>query len=339
MTVQPTRATPINRARAALSTVAPAPSAGRAPAASGRMSLDNVTEGGNEPYRIIIYGVEGIGKTSFALSAPKPIVLGAENGLGAFPRQKRFPKPGNWADCIAAVDELIQRESAYRSLVVDTLDWAEPLAWADVCAEGSKKSIKDFKYGDGFTAALEKVREFCGRLEVLQEKRGMNIILVAHAHLRSTKSPDTEDYERWTMKLHEKSGAAYREWAEDVLFTNYELYTAPDESGRHKAISTGKRLLFTEKRAAFDAKNRWSLPEVLDLDWHAYAKAVTRNRRAAEEIRELLNGQPDRLVAFERWVDETDPKIHEFVAKRDALIAEGTSAQPNSNDSNEGATT
>lgn len=331
-----TQAMPINRPKFANA----APTQAK-PAGPSRMTLEAIMGGYQEsPHRTVIYGVEGIGKTTFAASAPKPIILGAEDGLG-FLSAKRFPTPDTWAEVHQALDTLTDREHPYKTFIVDTLDWLEPLVWSAVCSEGGKKSIKDFGFGDGYTAALEKSREFMKRLKTLRDKRGMNIVLISHAHLKKLANPEGEDYERYTMKLHEKTGAAFREWADDVLFANWETYTAADSSGKHKGIGTGKRLLFTEKRPGFEAKNRWSLPETIEMPsdanaWRVYTDAVNHNRKAGEHILAALKDQPERLTKAREWLD-TDPPIHQIVAKRNALL-ENTQPANEGNNSNEGET-
>ena len=45
--------------------------------------LDSIQSGKeNRPPRIMIYGAEGVGKSTFAASAPNPVFIQTEDGLG-----------------------------------------------------------------------------------------------------------------------------------------------------------------------------------------------------------------------------------------------------------------
>ena len=103
--------------------------------APSRMTLSAVTRGRvAAPLRVLCYGVEGVGKSTLGASAPAPIFLGAEDG-SALLDVARFPQPRAWTDVLEAVRVLIHEEHDYRTLVIDSLDWIEPLVWAAVCAE------------------------------------------------------------------------------------------------------------------------------------------------------------------------------------------------------------
>jgi len=241
---------------------------------SPRMSLAAVTRGQvSKPHRVLIYGPEGVGKTTFAASAPDPIIIGTEDGSGALD-VPRFPRPESWGDVLEAVDALTAKGHDYRTCVIDSLDWAEPMVWAHVCAASSKSSIEDFGFGKGYVEALNEARKLL----------------------------------------------AVREWADAVLFANWEQYAA-EVDGRTKGVSTGRRVLHTTKTAAFEAKNRFALPDEIDLSWAGFAKAVERNRQAPQEIRDLLAGDAEKTAKFDAWATKSPP-LHELVAMRDRLIAD-----------------
>lgn len=296
------------------------PEAQGSKATAGRMGLANVKRGPiASPHRVVLYGAEGVGKTTFAASAPSPIFIGTEDGSGALD-VARFPRPEAWSDILEAVRELTDAEHDYQTVVVDSLDWAEPLLWAHVCDEHKQASIEAFGYGRGYVEALQTARRFLGALELLQSKRGMHVVLIAHAHLKKYANPAGEDWDRWTMKVQEKFGGAVREWADTVLFASWEQY-ATQVDGRTKGVSTGRRLIYTTKTAAYEAKNRFALPESLDLSWSAFAKSVDRNRKATTEIRALLASDAEKLAKFEAWASSPRP-MHEMVAMRDRIQEE-----------------
>jgi len=287
---------------------------------STRMTLAAVTRGQiAKPHRVLIYGPEGVGKTTFAASAPEPIIIGTEDGSGALD-VPRFPRPESWSDVIEAVEALTAPDHGYRTCVIDSLDWAEPMVWAHVCAASGKASIEDFGFGKGYVEALSEARRLLAALERMQAVASMHVVIIAHAHLRKFANPSGEDWDRWTTKTNDKLGGAVREWADAVLFANWEQYAA-EVDGRTKGVSTGRRVIHTTKTAAFEAKNRYALPDEIDLSWAAFAKAVDRNRAAAHEIRDLLAEDADKLAKFSAW-SAKNPPLHELVAMRDRIIAD-----------------
>lgn len=256
-----------------------------APKPASRMKLASVVTGKlAKPIRVLVYGIEGVGKSTFGANAPAVIFLGAEDGTSELD-VARFPEPRTWVDVLDAITELTTGEHAYQTLAIDTLDWLEPLCWAHVCLTMRGKdgkpleSIEDAGYGKGYAAALDHWRVLLSMLERLRAQRGMNIVLLAHSWIKSFKNPEGDDYDRHEMKLHAKAGGLLREWSDAVLFATHETYTH-ERNGRTKGISTGARVLYTQRRASWDAKNRSDLPEVLPLDWQAFADAVAAHRPA-----------------------------------------------------------
>jgi hypothetical protein len=279
-----------------------------------RMSLVGVVQGRvQKPIRALVWGVEGIGKSTFGSNAPSPIFLGAEDGTTELD-VARFPEPSTWQDVFDAVTELTTAEHSYRTLVLDTLDWLEPLCWEHVCAKPDARgkritSIEDFGYGKGYAAALDEWRRLLSAIERLRNTRNMHVVLLAHGWIKPFKNPDGPDYDRHELKLHPKAGGLLKEWCDAVLFANYETLTH-EANGRTKGVSTGARVLHSQRRAAFDAKNRYDLPETLPLDWEAFAEAVAAHRPA----------DPARLKAriatlLEHADVETSTKVTAALAK------------------------
>ena len=247
--------------------------------APGKMALTSITRGKIEkPVRVVLYGVEGVGKSTFAADAPSPIFLGAEDGTAQLDTA-RFPEPSSWADVLEAIDTLERETHDYKTLAVDTLDWLEPLVWEHVCRAAGKKDIEDFGFGKGYVAALDEWRRFLARLDALRARRGMQVVLLAHSWTKMFKNPEADDFERYELKLHAKAGGLVKEWADAVLFARFEVF-AHEKNGRVRGVSTGARVLHTVRTAAYDAKNRHDLPDTLPLEWRAFAEAVAAHRPA-----------------------------------------------------------
>lgn len=255
-------------------------------ATKSRMTLSSVSRGRRtQPNRVLIYGVEGIGKSSFAGDAPSPVFIGAEDGTAQLD-VARFPSPNSWQDILDAIQSLAVDKHDYQTVVLDTLDWAEPRLWEFICARDNQPNIEAYGYGKGFSAALDEWRVLIKRLDELQKARGMGVVLVAHSQIKPFKNPEGEDYDRYEMKLHAKAGGMFKEWADAVLFANYETVAMKDGRKRVRGVDTGMRLVHTERRAAFDAKNRFGLPESLPLSWADFEAAITAKQPASPEALE-----------------------------------------------------
>lgn len=257
-----------------------------------RMTLAHITRGKQErPLRVIVHGVEGVGKTSFGAAAPSPIFLCSEDGT-AHLDVARFPIPHTWADVLEAVRVLTHEDHSFKTLVVDTLDWLEPLCWQHVCHLHGKLSIEDFGFGKGYINALEQWRVLLGRLDILVRNRRMHVVMVAHSVVKRVDDPQTGAFDRYQMKLHDKSSAVLREWVDAVLFARHEVRVV-ERNGKSRGMSSGNRLLHTTWTAAYDAKNRFDLPETLPLSWEDFEAACKAHvpadpARLMAEIEELL---------------------------------------------------
>ena len=256
-----------------------------------RMQLGAVQSGRlDKPKRVLLYGSEGVGKSTFGAGAPSPIFLGAEDGTAQLD-VARFPEPETWQDALDAIEQLITEDHEYQTLVIDTLDWLEPLCWAHVCAEGKKPSIEDFGYGKGYVAALDQWRVFFSALDRLRGTKQMGIVLLAHSHIRTFRNPEGEDFDRYELKLNTKAAGLCKEWPDAVLFTQYETFTH-EKNERVKGVSTGARIVHTERRAAFDAKNRYGLPPAIPLGWADFEAAIGNPGKADE-----LHATASELIA------------------------------------------
>jgi AAA domain len=268
-------------------------------APSGRMSLTNIVSGRIvKPMRLLVYGLEGVGKSTFAASAPNPIYLGAEDGTSELD-VRRFAQPEQFVHLLEAIAELTTAEHGFQTLVIDTLDWAEPFIWKRVCETCAKpgrpplRSIEEMGYGKGYVEAGGFWRQLIAALERLRERRRMDVVLLAHSEIKTFKNPAGEDFDRYQMKLHKGAAATWREWCDAVLFADHDITTYEDDRKRTKGIGSKARILRTEHNAAWDAKNRYDLPATLPLDWEAFAEAAAAHR---PDDPARLRTQIDRLL-------------------------------------------
>ncbi len=246
-----------------------------------RMNLAALVKGKQaRPIRVVLFGTEGVGKSTFAAAAPAPIFLGAEDGTSHLD-VTRFPMPTTWQEVLDAIRVLETEPHDFKTLVVDTLDWAEPMLWAHICKRDEMANVEAYGYGKGYVAALDEWRVFLGALERMRDRRGMNIVFLAHSWIKPFKNPDGEDFDRYEFKLHPKASGLIKEWVDAVLFANFETFAVKDaKTKRTKGVSTGARLVYTTRTAAYDAKNRADLPESMPLAWEDFAAALEAHKPA-----------------------------------------------------------
>jgi hypothetical protein len=252
------------------------------------MTLANVVTGRiKRPLRELLYGPEGVGKSTFGADAPNPIFIALEEGTANLD-VARFPQPEYLDEVYQALRALGTEEHAYKTLVIDTLDALEPLIWKHICKAQNVANIEEFGYGKGYNYALDEWRNLLNWIERLQAKKDMHVILLAHASIKTFKNPQGEDFDRYQLKLHEKAGGLIKEWCESVLFANYDIQAKKEKRySRAKGVSTGARWIYTVRHAAYDAKNRYNLPERLPLRFDEFWAA--RERGTPTDVSKLVS--------------------------------------------------
>lgn len=226
--------------------------------------------------RVCVYGVEGIGKSTFASAAPSPVFIQTEDGLGSL-NVEHFPLATKLSDVMTALATLFTETHEYQTVVLDSLDWLENFIVRDV---ESRYEAKDLAYGKGAILQAERWREVLEGLNALRNQKNMAVVLIAHTQIKRFDSPETEPYDRFQLKLQERSSALVREWVDALLFANYRTVVKSSDVGFNKSvargISTGERLLFTAERPAFQAKNRYGMPDSIPLSWDAFVSSISK---------------------------------------------------------------
>jgi hypothetical protein len=224
--------------------------------------------------RVMIYGVEGIGKSTFAAGAPNPIFILTEDGLGSL-SVDHFPVAKTFANVLEAIGTLYDEIHDFQTVVIDSLDWLENIIWREV-EQGH--DAKDLAYGKGAIIAADRWRQVLEGLDALRMARKMAVVLIAHTTIKRFDSPEVEPYDRYQPKLQERSSAVIREWVDALLFANYKVMVKKDDVGFNKTttrgFTTGERLLFTNERPAYMAKNRYALPDSIPLSWDAFESSI-----------------------------------------------------------------
>lgn len=230
--------------------------------------------------KVVVYGPEGIGKSTFASQFPDALFIDTEGSTKKL-NVKRFEKPSSWEMLKLQVD-YVRTTKPCKTLIIDTIDWAEQLCIEFVCAAHNKKGIEDFGYGNGYVYEKEEFGKFLNLLEDVINA-GINVVLTAHAILRKFEQPDEMGaYDRWELKLGKKTtnliAPMVKEWADMVLFANYKtMSVSVDKEGKKHKAQGGRRVMYTSHHPCWDAKNRDGLPEEADFDYSVIKSVIEAN--------------------------------------------------------------
>ncbi len=242
--------------------------------------------------KVILYGPEGIGKSTFASRFPEPVFIDTE-GSTRHMDVARLPKPTSWIMLLDAVKYIRDNPGVCKTLVLDTLDWAEVLCTQHICNTAQKKGIEDFGYGKGYVYAAE---EFGRLLNLLDEviDRGVNVLGTAHAKMRKFEQPEeTGAYDRWEMKLSKNTAPLVKEWCDSLLFANYKILTVRSAENKQTVKAQGgRRTMYTCHHPCWDAKNRWGLPEETEFDYSVIAPHIYVSGTAVSVSAPMVNEQP-----------------------------------------------
>jgi hypothetical protein len=241
-----------------------------------------------EPLRIVLQGVEGVGKTTFAATAPGAVFIGPEDGGGDLDLHRITV--ASWSAALDAVRALTDEPHDYRVVVFDTIDFLERLLHLHL-TKGEKSMEKiEGGYGKGYKVAAEEMLRLITALDALRSKRRMAVIGLAHTEIKKFDDPSGAAYDRYQIRMHKDTAAMWSGWADCVLFANFDVRVRVNEGGgtaeilkKGKAVDRApERVLYTERRPAFDAKNRYGLAFEIPLSWDAFAAAIRWNERDAK---------------------------------------------------------
>lgn len=279
--------------------------------------------------KVVVYGPEGIGKSTFASQFPEPVFIDTEGSTKDLD-VARFEPASSWTMLLNQVASVKAHPELCRTLVIDTADWAEMSCIAHVCAKYQKNGVEDFGYGKGYVYVQE---EFGRLLNLLEEvvQNGTNVVMTAHAKMRKFEQPDEMgSYDRWEMKLTKQTAPMVKEWADMVLFANYKTFVVNVDGqgvqkGKNKAQG-GKRVMYTAHHPCWDAKNRYGLPEELPFDYgeiaHIIEPASGSRTKQREEAAEPAAGQTIEQTTLQREkskMQEASTNIHTEAAPEPEL--------------------
>lgn len=289
-----------------------------APTPPPKLSLARVSKGRIEhAFWVHVHGGEGVGKTSLGAAAPDALFLDVEQGSMnldvtrfQFDDQGRT-MPRTFDELLEAV-RVVEREThPYKTFVVDTLDAVEALIWRHICDRDGKENIAAYGYAKGENiVALDEWRKLIAALERVRA-RGINVLTLSHSIVKRFDDPESDGWDRYVLKLHDKAGGLVKERADAVLFARFEVVKTKSKDDRKKvrAALTDARFLCTKKTGAYDAKNRYDLPDEIPLDWNELVAAIRAHKPAdPADLVAAIERKAERLgelkVQTLKWLKE-----------------------------------
>lgn len=296
----------------------------------------NITRGViKSAQKVVIYGPEGIGKSTFASHFPNPLFIDTEGSTKNL-NIARMDKPSSWTMFKEEIEYVKQNPDICKTLVIDTIDWAEQLCVEYICAQHDKSGIESFGYGNGYVYEKEEFGKLLNSLEDLID-RGINVVLTAHAQLRKFSQPDEfGEYDRWELKLGKKTGSQIsplvKEWADIVLFANYKTYAvATDKDGKKFKAQGGDRVMYTQHHPCWDAKNRHGLPETMPFDFAGIAHIFNDNGTDVPDV--TVQPLPQQIVQQNETAKpvNTQPSMDELLDENKEIEQPTTEPKPTIN--------
>lgn len=256
--------------------------------------------------RWVIYGTEGIGKSTLVSHFPDPLYIDTESGTLQLD-VKRVDEINTWKDITDTIDDVIADTSVCQTLVVDTADRAEQMLIQDMLEKDNKASIEDYGYGKGYTKLQERFqKELLNRLDKLIGQ-GIQVVVIAHSRQRTVNPPDGNPYDHYELKCSKNVSPILKEWADCLLFLNYQfLVTTEQGASKGKAQGSGRRVMYCTHMPQWDAKNRFGLPDEVPMEYESIRKIVEGSVQKKPESTELdINAPNNGIVDGDNPVEIT----------------------------------
>ena len=216
------------------------------------------------PAKVVIYGHEGVGKSTLASKFPSPLFLDIEGSTSRMD-VARIDEPCDSLEAFNAIlrDLTASWPDGYSTLVIDTGDWLDQLVCNRVFGTNTQPGqVNDF--GRSYVVLENTWAKILDQLTLLQSRQQVNVVVTAHASLRTVTNPETVgSYDHWEMKCSKKGAAKLKEWSDFLLFLNFKVTVQKD--GMRDKAQGGQRCVITSHTAWADAKSRESLPNEILL--------------------------------------------------------------------------
>ncbi len=240
--------------------------------------------------KVVVYGPEGIGKTTFANNFPQPVYIDTEGSTNFIDGQK-LPDPTSWTMLLEELEYLKRTSSIARTIVIDTMDWAENLAKQHLMAKNNWDGIDASSYGTRYVALADEIGKLLNKLSELVELN-YNVVLLAHSETKKHELPDELGaFDRYVLKLERRDASLVKEWADMILFANFKTTVITDSKTNSKKATGGQRVMYTTHKPTWDAKNRLGLADELPFDYEQIRVQLEQAMPQAEPVPQVQPAQ------------------------------------------------
>ena len=216
------------------------------------------------PSKDLIYGIEGVGKTSLAATYPSPIFVDCEGSTTKLNVSRlEVNSYGKFKEAIKLICG--EQGNIFKTVVIDTTDWLESIVVSEILKEDGAQTITD-KKNYSFGAGDKRIEEFF-RKKIIPSfefimKQGKNIVLVSHAHIKGIDDPIVGRYDHYTLKMGKTASAVLKEWVNNVFFMNYEVQMKKNYGlEKDKAVGGKDVFVYTQRTPQYNAKRRDKLAD------------------------------------------------------------------------------
>lgn len=235
--------------------------------------MEILTTKAKNGFQGLIYGSIGIGKSTLANAAPKPLFIDLENGISryGFDRTPIIKELSEFKEALRFF-----YGSEYETVVIDTVDFLETIINAHVCKSHGWETMESVGYGKAYVVAQKSWLEILAIFETLAVEKNKNVLLLGHEQIRAYLPPDGDAYDRYSIKLNKTNASLIVGKMDFVLFAQYETKLKEDKTKdeRLRAIGTGKRILRTQEAPAWIAKNRFGLEPVIEMNAELFNQLI-----------------------------------------------------------------
>ena len=228
-------------------------------------------------------GPQGVGKSTWANSAPASVFIQTEEGTDAINVNAAFDLARSEQDVLDALDALAREEHDFRTVIIDSADWLESLIHRQIAAQNNVDAIEKIPYGKGYKLAVEEWRAVLEKLDIVRNLKNMVVIILAHVKIKRFEDPTADAYDRYLLDLHDSASSLLVEWCDVLAFVNHSIATKTSDGGFNKkiirGIGSGERVMYLEERPGFIAKNRYGMPASIgfpkDNGWAEFERYLT----------------------------------------------------------------
>lgn len=257
--------------------------------------------------KVVIYGPEGVGKSTLAAALPNPVFIDTEGSTAQLDVAR--VEAHSWRDIQHALAE-IHKLNEFETVVIDTIDWSERLATTDLLNRTGKSSIEDFGYGKGWIMIAEEVSKLLGNLDQLV-RGGKHVVLLAHSKVVRFAAPDLQgEHDRYELKLSKQCSPLVKEWADAILFLTFKSKVI-EIDGKKRGIGGKERVINATHTAAYDAKNRHGLADQVEATSEALAPIFAPSMPVLATSGHLLDvvmagieSEANAYLVGRRWITE-----------------------------------